>query len=281
MKCVIVRMGLLLSIPLLFSTCHKLDWDFFGSHGKKDCLLESYTLPFYGDLGYPFLFKKKFNRAGDRVTEINCSFNNILPIEELIHYDLRVVYNDDEVYLINKADATDTTLKVYLNAHGRPRECIGKSDFIFRNRFFYHGNRLRAIEFDTPEFSQRDTCEYDSRGNILSISYRDNFSNMRIGYFYQYDYSKKAKQQFYFDEIRDLNNDFALLQYLGAFPELEPVNIRTHSRLGLEVGSAAWDKYLVNHRIDAKGKLLDYDVAFWNGSMPVPEFKASLGWKCK
>ena len=281
MSTFIVRMGLLFAIPLLFSTCYKIDWDFNGSHGKKDCQVQSYYLTPYGDgLPIPFLFEKKFNHAG-RVTEINCSFNNILPFENLIHFNLRVAYHGQEVYLINKESPYDTTLKVYLNAQGRVRECFGTSDFIAHNRFYYNGNRLRAIEFFTPYFDGRDTCEYDAYGNILSITSEDLFMGVRDGYFYQYDYSKKVKEQFYFDEIRDLNNDFALLQYLGCFPELTPVNLRTHTRLGLEIGSATYNKDLINHTYDAKGRLTGYDVVSFFEGTPSLFYKAKLNWMCK
>jgi hypothetical protein len=278
---VIVRMGLLLTIPLIFSTCYKFDWDFDGSHGKKDCQVQSYYLTPWGDeLPFPFLFEKKFNHAG-QVTEINCSFNNILPAEELIHFNLRVAYHGSQVYLINKESPYDTTLKVFLNAQGRVRESIGTSDFIFRNKYYYNGNRLRAVEAFTSFFTRRDTCEYDAHGNILSITDQDIFMGERDGYFFQYDYSKKVKNQFYFDEIRDLNNDFALLQYLGCFPELEPVHLRTHTRLGLETTAATYDKDLINHTFDAKGKLTGYDVVSFFGGSPSLFYKAKLSWKCK
>lgn len=275
----IVRLGLLLAIPLLFSTCYKFDWDFNGSHGKKDCQVASYYLSIGDDYPFPFLFEKKFNHAG-QVTGVNCSFNNVLPFEELIHFNLRVAYHGPEVYLISKVSPYDTTLKVFLNAQGRVRECIGTSDFIFHNKFYYAGNRLRAIEFFSPFFSSRDTCVYDAHGNILSITDVELSLGERNGYFFQYDYSRKVKQQFYFDEIRDRNNDFALLQYLGCFPELEPGHLRTHVRHGLENTAAVYDKDLINHTFDAKGRLTGYDVIS-PGGIPSLYYKARLNWKCK
>src|SRR5688500_12447336 len=193
----IIRLELLLTIPHLFYTCYKFNWDFNGSHGKKDCQVESYYLSIGDEFPFPFLFEKKFNHAG-QVTEINCSFNNILPLEDKIHFNLRIAYHGQEVYLINKVSPFDTTLKVFLNAQGRVRESIGTSDFIFHNKFYYSGNRLRAVEAFTSFFSRRDTCEYDAHGNILNIATEDAFMGERNGYFFQYDYSKKVKQQFYF-----------------------------------------------------------------------------------
>lgn len=271
-------MGLFIAIPLLFSTCNKVDWhDVFGSHGKKDCQLQSYNLNWDYDFGFPFLFEKKFNRAGDRVTEINCSFHNIFPFGGPIHFDLRVVYNGSEVYLINKLAPFDTTLKVFLNAQGRVRECLG-TGYIPRNKYFYQGNRLRAIEVDG---FYHDTCIYDNRGNILSIAVPAAPGEPSYGFFYEYDYSRKAKQQFYLDETRDLNVNFALLQYLGAFPELDPVNVRTRSRTGFSDGSTLWDATLVNHRFDSQGRLLGYDIGFEDGDSVVATKGPSLTWKCK
>lgn len=279
MKKIIVRTGLFIAIPLLFSTCHKVDWyDVFGSQGKKDCQLQSYILDWDYDFGFPLLFEKKFNPAGDRVTEIHCSFHNVFSGIGPVPFDLRVVYKGSEVYLINKKAPFDTTLKVFLNAQGRVRECLG-TGYIFRNKFFYQGNRLRALEYEGLGF-HRDTCEYDSRGNILSIA-PPGPPGTRWGYFYKYDYTKKAKQQFYMEETRDLNNDFTLLQYLGAFPELNPVNVRIYTRSGPEVGPGGWRHPLLNHRFDSQGRLLGYDLGFEDGDSVIASSGASLEWKCK
>ena len=97
---------------------------------------------------------------------------------------------------------------------------------------------------------------YDKFGNILSFN----------GNTYQYDYSRKAKQQFYCDDFMGNCEPFYLLQYLGFFPEVNnPPNIRTH------VETTVFHGDLTNHKFDHEGKLIGYD--FYE---PV-----SVAWDCR
>jgi hypothetical protein len=276
MKRVFIRTGLLCTIVLLFATCNKIDWDFFRHQAKKNCDVQSYYLTL--DHGpAPFLFEKKYNAAGNRITEIVCTFFNVIPLGSALK--LRVAYHGLTIYLVNMDNPLDTTMKIYLNSKGRVKECVGTLG-IHYTRFYYDANdRLRNVERSFGDgFILNDSCEYDSYGNILSITHSQGSAG-RAGNFYQYDYSKKGKRQFYFDEP-STNNDFALAQYLGLFPELEPVHVRTHVRVGLEVGSALWDKYLAHHQFDAKGRLKQYDIVN-NSSGTDLSFQAFVNWKCK
>jgi hypothetical protein len=275
MNSMLVRTGLLCTITLLFTTCNKIDWDFLRHHPKNDCDVQSYYLTLdHGPV--PLLFEKKYNTAGNRITEIVCTFFNVISPDSALK--LRVAYHGLVIYLVNAYNPLDTTMKIYLNPKGRVRECIGKLGMDY-TRFYYDGNdRLKNIEADFGDFIVKDTCEYDSYGNILSITHKDR-SNVRVGNFYQYDYSKKGKRQFYHDEP-GFSDDFSLAQYLGLFPELEPVHIRTHVRVGLEVGIFLWDKYLVNHQFDAKGRLKQYDIANDSGGTDL-SFQAFVNWRCK
>jgi hypothetical protein len=282
MKKIFIRTGLLLAIPLLFATCSKFDWDLFDKHhGKGDCQVASFSLSNPPRSDIPWLFKKKFNAAG-RVSEIECSFNNIANSADLIHYKLRIAYHGDRVYLINKEIPYDTVTKLFLNSEGRVTKATGNIPYINNNRYYYSGNKLHVVEGDIAVGSTlRRNCEYDNRGNILSISSLDPYSNERVGYFYEYDYSKEAKQQFYMDEVRNIDNTFTLLHYLGFFPELNPVNVRTHVRNGRENHYFVYDEYLLNHQFDANGRLMQYDIVNYDGGQLRLKETASLSWKCK
>jgi hypothetical protein len=269
--------GLLCTITLLLATCNKIDWDFFRQQSKKDCDLQSYYLTLIDQAPDPFLFEKKYNAAGDRITEIKFTFFNLHPVE--VPYKLRLAYHGLNIYLINMDNEQDTTMKIFLNSRGRVKKCIGKFVRDFTEFYYDAKNRLSNIEtgfFDDHVLNE--TCEYDSYGNILSISRYDN-TGVRVGHFYKYDYSKKTKRQFYLDEPAS-SDDVALLQYLGFFPELDPVHVRTHVRVGLETGSFLWGRYLTNHQFDPKGRLIGYDIANNMDGTDI-SFQAILNWKCK
>lgn len=275
MKKVIVRLGLLCAITLLFVTCSKIDWDFFRHQSKKDCDLQSYNLSFYKEPA-PFLFKKKYNGSGDRITEIEFNIFSIVP--NASPYKLRLAYHGLAIYLINLNNEQDTTMKIYLNAKGRVKECFGKFRIDYTKFSYDAKNRLSNLEYawgGPPVFN--DTCEYDQYGNILRI-YRP-FQGERQGSFYKYDYSKKGKRQVYLDQLSH-SDDFTLLQYLGFFPELEPVHVRTRVWMGYETYPYWWDRHLANHQFDAKGRLIQYDV-FNSITDPQPHFQAFLNWNCK
>jgi hypothetical protein len=50
--------------------------------------------------------------------------------------------------------------------------------------------------------------------------------------------------------------------------------------MGYESYPYWWDRHLANHRFDAKGRLIQYDV-FNNIDDPGPHFQAFLNWNCK
>jgi hypothetical protein len=281
MKKIFTRTGLLLAIPLLFATCSKFDWDLFDKHhGKGDCQVASYSLFGAPHPDIPWLFKKKFNSAG-RVTEIECAFNTLVQGTDPGDLYLRLAYHGNRVYFINKKNPYDTVVKVFLNTQGRVTHTIGDGERMKNNWYYYRGNKLHIIEFNVADQSvHRSTCEYDNRGNILSISSINTYSNKRDGIFYEYDYSRNAKRQFYMDETRNMNFTFTLLHYLGFFPELNPVNVRTHVRVGLETeGYILTNQTLVNHQFDAKGNLTQYDVI--TDSEQYFAGTPKLSWYCK
>jgi len=260
-----------------FASCHKWDWDWFDK-SKTDCDVQSYYLT---EIGYggpdPFLFEKKYNAARDRVTEITFTFLNLHPVE--VPYQARLVYETDRFFAINKLNKKDTLMKVLLNSQGRVKKVYGK---IHRDSIMFeydHKQRLKVIaaEISAGGALSRDTCDYDDHGNILGITHRDMYG--RVGYFYKYDYSRKAKRQFYLDEPVQ-HDEFALLQYLGYFPELEPKHVRIFSRIGLETGARLYEGHLTNHKFDSKGRLISYD-SYHEEDFKYLYCSAIVNWKCR
>ena len=73
-----------------------------------------------------------------------------------------------------------------------------------------------------------------------------------------------------------IDNGFTLLCYLGFFPELNPVHIRTHVDLGPQNGFKYWNKNIFNHQFDSEGKLTKYDVGFTTG---IIEYTMTIRWR--
>lgn len=247
---------ILISI-FLFSSCYKVNW--FGDNppSEKKYQVEQCISSMY-NLDHPFLFAKTYSGTNTIPTGIYASFFNETDPASLFKYDLRIIYKGAFIYLINKTNAFDTTYTIRLNSQNRPIAAYGDED-LQKFQFRYKNNRLVAIDWENYFV---DSCVYDSYGNILSI--KENGAG--IGYTFGYDYSRKGKYQYYQDELRTVDNGFTLLCYLGLFPELNPVNVRTYVRLGPDSGMAYWLRYLINHEFDDKGRLIKYGITSNPGS---------------
>ena len=227
----------------------------------------------------PYLFRKTFDPSGRIVTGIDCNFtNDILPanlLSSTLH--LKIVQKGWVVDLIKadsvKTDFPDTLFRIYLNEKGRPDSCIGSPGSepqagpgSFEKEYYtYKDNRVMEVKmnitfnYDGTPFSLdgTDTVKYDKYGNPVSFGTNT----------YTYDYSRKARQQFYCDDFMGIESNFYLLQYLGFFPEVtSPVNVRTGVNTGSDTGGP-----LTGQQFDAEGRLIGYDIDY----IPV-----SITWKC-
>lgn len=260
----------LLTISVI-NSCYKIDWiggkpPPLKNYQVEECISSLYTP------NHPFLFVKSYSGINICPDGINASFFNVRSPDELFHYDLRIVYKGAFIYLINKSNELDTLYSVRMNSMNRPITSYGNED-LWDLQYEYKNNRLVAIKWGTCNTCYRDTLIYDNYGNILSI-----FNNgSGQGYTYVYDYSRKGKYQFYMDELKRLDNGFTLLCYLGLFPELNPVNIRTHVNLGSGPTGGFWSRSLFNHQFDDKGRLVKYDVAY--DPSYKPEYSMTIKWR--
>lgn len=280
MRNTFLRGTFILPLLLFMASCSKIDWNNVWHDGNKSksCDVESFLVDLDTPLPFPYLFTKQYDPSGKYIKEINASFNIIASLEDLPHYRLRLEYRPSKIYFIRMESPYDTVVTAWLNQQGRVIRTSSQNG-TWESKFVYRNNRLFSIQW--PEaYGITDTCEYDAYGNILSIAhYVDYYFVDREGYFYEYDYSKQGKQQFYLEEIRFINNDFTLMQYMGFFPELNPRHLRTRTLIGQK--SFAFGQYLANHVLDAKGKLLQYDIVTPPGQPQVTITQAHLTWNCK
>lgn len=270
----------ILPLLLFMLSCSKIDWNnvWHGGNKSHQCDVSAFTMSVDPVPSFPFLFQKKYDPSGKNIKEINCSFPNLVyPFpDSLPHYRLRLEYKSQKIFFIRMEAPFDTVVTAYLNAQGRVVRTISRNE-ILENKFEYRNNRLFSVTYRTNEWGMTDTCVYDSYGNILSIARME--SEGRHGYLYDYDYSRKAKQQIYIEYTRSFNNDFTLMQYMGFFPELNPVHLRTRSRFGQE-NVYMFREDIVNHKLDAQGKMTGYDITS-PGDPQLIVTHISIKWNCK
>jgi hypothetical protein len=272
------------AIVMLFNSCIK-DIPFGNSINPLvgGCQVAEYHVAQFDALfptPPPYLFRKTYDPSGRIVQEIDCNFtNDILPTDLLsTTLYLKIAQKDRVVFLIKKdtlkAALSDTLVRIYLNENGRPDSCIGGPGSepqappgSFEKEYYtYKDNRVTVVKMNITfviggsAFSEdgADTVKYDKYGNPSSFG----------GMSYTYDYTRKARPQFYCDDYMGNESNFYLLQYLGYFPEVtSPVNVRTGVNTGGDTGGPLYDQ-----RFDAEGRLIGYTL----DALPV-----SITWNCR
>jgi hypothetical protein len=252
---------LFLAGVVTLASCAKVNPIFHG------CDVAEYHNSFYDAAlspDIPFLFRKTYD--GNTVREIDFSFWDVyLPRDVRFHY-LTLSYKGRYLYMLDKADPEDTAVVVTFNAGGRVASVSYKGEINDSGtgglnaveRFSYRDNRVVAVQRVAGEFTNLDSVFYDRFGNVISA----------VGNPYTYDYSKRATQQFYCDDLMEVYDGFYLMQYLGLFPEVtSPVNVRTYAH-DTELGAD-----LSNWTFDREGKLTGYAKS---NSM-----KISITWHCQ
>ena len=253
---------------LLLASCRKaLDFHHeFPNPLTSEYQVVEYHIPLYDEAyppRFPFLFKKTYDPTGRSVSEIECSFWDAqspsqLFLDEFYHH-FKVVQRGRIICLINvqlpKSNIPDTVMKVTLNKEGRPESSWASGELnpdamsnpAVTEYYTYNNDRVVVVRSDyagRPAPTYVDSIYYDTYGNVTSF----------LGNTYQYDYSRKIKQQFYCDDFMGGDEPFYLLQYLGYFPE---VNSPTHLRI--HVNTTIFHDDLTNHRFDGEGRLIGYD----------------------
>ena len=298
MKKRIIALAAMSIICFLFLTCNK-HHEFPGNFINQDCQVAEYHIA-YPDYpsGIPFPFKKTYDASGKTLKVIECVFwPEIGPpqiSEPEYHHIFQVEQQGRMLYMINmqtnKGPLADTVARITFNNDGRVKSCIANSelfplgvplhnslDSLVTEEYIYRDNRVLVVKSNyigpDPQ-TGIDSLEYDKYGNILLCE----------GNSYQYDYTRKAKQQFYCMDYMGQDWPFYLLQYLGFFPEItSPVNIRTYIQ-----GSGDYYGYLTNHKFDSEGKLVSYQFDlgtvlgydFGPGTNDYPGTPITILWNC-
>jgi len=255
---------------LLFVSCRK---DIGPFHSEDPLTSKDYQVveshnDHYDDIldrHIAFPFMKKYDPSGRTVKEIDCSFDDDASAYDLIrglYHEFNISQKGHMVYIVNKAlppsGIPDTAAWLTLDALGRPKTLTADSNLstdmnfywpqpTFVQNYIYQNNRIVAVQniYNNPHRQgYTDTIKYDQYGNAIS------FNNVT----WHYDYSRKARQQFYYEGLTSVEEPFYLLLYLGYFPEVSsPSNVMT-----------AWTDFtgtfpVSNHVFDRQGRLISYD----------------------
>ena len=263
--------GSVLLALLSFTFCNKVN-DIIRHW--PDCEVRQYTYSRVSTFR-PYLYQKRYDPSGKFLREISVTFNGV-GIRPLQHLSIR--NHQKKVLLFHTSNLADTAYSIEFNSFGRPQTITQIHGFSrFQLSFTYKNGRLDSIKFPNTVYNP-EVCYYDSRGNITSIKQYLPLYGQYAGSFYEYDYSRTAENQVYFNEVTgDVLHPFLLLRYLDLFPELNPINVRTRASTGLENVSYLSRDYLLNHQFDADGKLLSYDASPAPGAFSSQVF---IDWKC-
>lgn len=192
-----------------------------------------------------------------------------------------VVYKNKTVSLLKSGSASDTALVIKLNNAGfadfassgnSPDENFLPTRFKYRNGLVATRKiALGGIEL-TANFS------YDANKNLVLIQEVSQNGEEPGRSEYTYDVSRKAGNQAYFDEPRGFSeNTYMLLQYMGLLP-LQPVNVRTSSKVYWDSNYLVYDATLRNHQVDAAGKLVSYESALSTDGETTSRY--TVNWSC-
>lgn len=240
---------------IFFFSCNKINEILDHSHlPLPTCEVAEYHVPFLDGffLDFPLMFRKTYDAKGN-LEEIDFAFSNTLGFLAAAH-DMIVKYSGQRVFLLSKANPSDTTMTIILNIQGRPVSCTiaaelnddeghGYGDTEY---FTYKNNRIfsiRGVNSAPHGYQATDTVFYDTHGNPSRFGANS----------YQYDYTKKVKQQYLDDDQQEYTLGYYICQYLGYFPEVtSPPNLRTH------VQADEFTYNLTAYRFDWEGKLVSY-----------------------
>jgi hypothetical protein len=196
--------------------------------------------------------------------------------------ELTLHWKGNTVSFVKSNAPQDTLLVVTLNKKGDPVSAVAGNapDEQFPpTQFEYDKQRLSAIKvpFGSRTFTSR--FHYDNRGNLIRIQ-DDKFGTTTPGRVdYHYNLSTKAVQQTYQDAPRPfIWNTFSLLEYAGLLPSLEPTHFRTRTVVTWEDNYVVYDMKLANHKLDANGNLISYDVVNPTDNKTV--MSHTIGWSC-
>ncbi len=193
-----------------------------------------------------------------------------------------ISYVGKSIFFTDVSNPGDTVLAAQLNDLDKIEKIVAgnKPDPQFPSMYFqYNNSSITSMQVSIGDRTESSVFKYDGKGNCTAIEDMPS-PGISVPGKVVYEYSnKKASRQFYLDEPRRFSwNSFTLLQYLGYFPELNPTQVRTITKVWWGNNYMAYDATLQNHVFDNDGKLLRYEAV--NPSPGNPPIKYELGWNC-
>jgi len=247
---------------------------------KKDlCLISSFG---YSNPSVPSqtIFTNHYDFAG-RTLQVEAGVFNAGAIVSNTVFN--VEWSPAGIAFTNANAHADTILFATFDRRGRIDKIVpgNKPDFEFLpTAFEYTGNRLSGMRITLAGADNVSYFNYDSKGNLTLINDLPTPSVPVPGRVeYQYASNQKASGQFYFDEPRKFSwNTFSLLQYIGLFPELQPVNLRTSTKVNWGNNYQAYYMNIANQQLDQQGKLVGYDVVSPGSGSTISHY--NINWSC-
>jgi len=196
---------------------------------------------------------------------------------------LNVTWTTNGIAFIDANAAQDTVLVATFDKKGRVDKITpgNKPNAQFLpTTFTYSKNRLQSMNITVAGNTETSNFDYDNKGNLISITDLATTSVPIPGKVeYGYGTNEKAGDQFYFDEPRKFSwNSFSLLQYIGLFPELQPTNLRTSTKVTWGNNYLVYQMNIGNHQMDNQGKLVSYDVISPGNGQTVSHY--NINWSC-
>jgi len=246
---------------------------------KELCLISSFS---YSNSAVPLqtIFTNRYDLAG-RSLEVEAGVFSGGAI--VANKPFNIKWASNGLAFLDANSLSDTVLIAYFDRKGRVEKISAgnapSQDFL-PTTFQYSNNRLSSMGITLAGNVLMSYFDYDQNGNIVSISDAPTTSVPNPGKVeYVYATNEKAKQQFYFDEPRKFSwNSFTLLQYVGLFPELEPVNLRTSTKVNWGNNYQAYYMNITNHQMDQNGKLLNYDIVSPGNGTTISRY--NINWTC-
>ncbi|HEY0677047.1 MAG TPA: hypothetical protein VGD17_02130 [Chitinophagaceae bacterium] len=275
--------GLLLVSSAIFTSCQKDELLVLENEGdvenasarSANCIATGFNVS-YSD-GNKMVFKTQFAGSVDRPKRISAGVFQGGTITQNIELDIKRAGKTITIY--KSGSATDAVLIVTLNNNNRPVSAVaGNSpdDNFLPTNFTYSGDKLSSMNILLAGNYTTSNFVY-SNGNISSIEDVSSAGLVAGKIQYEYNLNARAVKQLYLEETRGFSwNTFTLLQYLGYFPELDPIHLRTRTKVMWGNNYVALDANLVNHQVE-NGKLVRYDVTYQGSEVNIPHY---IEWDC-
>src|SRR2546430_1656907 len=278
--------GFVAGTAIILFSCQKADTlkdpDLAGKSSKQkknSCFIASFS---YSNASVPSqtIFKNHYDASG-RTTEVDAGVFSGGSVLSTLSLDLK--WAAAGIAFTKARTITDTVLFAFVSKKGQVDRIVpgNQPDPQFLSTSFeYEGNQISALHITIAGKTETSYFNYDNKGNPVSITDAPTADVAVPGRIeYEYATSEKAKQQFYLDEPRKFSwNSFSLLQYIGLFPELQPVNLRTATKVTWGNNYQAYNMKIGNQQLDQEGKLVGYDIIHPQTGNTISHY--SVNWKC-